>query len=323
MTRSQLTLPALPYDDWEESKATLHLATQIMGKIKLARHPKLSHWWHATLRMTPRGISTLAVPVPGGSFEIELDIHDLTWNVSSSDGRRTGFRLDGLSIAGVYERAMDALGSLGHATAILDRPYDMPHSDVPFSEDEQHAIWDRDAIGAWWQAMLFVDEVFNTFAGRSFARTSPVQLFWHSFDIAVTRFTGRRAPSFGEGDRRSDVEAYSHEVISFGFWPGDPTVRFPAFYSYTAPEPEALTSRVLMPSTAWWQELPNSHMALLKYEDVRTAEDPREALLSFMESAYLAGTSAIGLDSAEELPTRPLWDRLDARFPLTRGREVR
>jgi len=313
----------LPYDEWEETKATLHLAVQIMGKIKLARHPKLSHWWHATLRLTPRGVSTQAIPVPGGSFEIELDVHDLTWNVRSSDGQRAGFELEGLSIAAVYAQAMEAQASLGYATAILDRPYDMPHSDVPFSEDEAHTSWDREAIMAWWSAMLFVDEAFNTFAGRSFTRTSPVQFFWHSFDIAVTRFTGARAPSFGEGERRSDVEAYSHEVISFGFWPGDPTVRFPAFYSYTAPEPEALTSHTLAPGSAWWQELPSSHMALLKYDDVRTADDPRASLLSFLESAYAAGASAIGLDEAGALHTSPLWDQLDERFPLTSGREVR
>lgn len=323
MSSNPLALPALPYDDWEETKATLHMATQIMGKIKLARHPKQSHWWHATLRVTPRGISTRTIPVPGGSFEIELDVHDLRWNVTSSDGRQAGFDLAGLSIADVYGQAMEALENLGYGTAILARPYDNPSSDIPFAEDEQHRTWDHKAIVAWWRTMMFVDEVFTTFAGHSFARTSPVQLFWHSFDMAVTRFTGRRSPSFGEGDRRSDVEAYSHEVISFGYWPGDPEVRFPAFYSYTAPEPDGLTSHPLVPSSAWWQELPTSHMALLRYDDVRASDDPKEALLSFLESAYAAGCASIEVDDCEALNTEPLWDQLDGRFPLTRNKEAR
>lgn len=323
MNAASAFLPELPYDAWEESKATLHLATQIMGKIKLARHPKQSHWWHATLRVTPRGVSTRTVPMPGGSFEIELDVHDLRWNVNSSSGESAGFDLAGLSIAQVYERAMDVLEGLGHGTPILARPYDTPHSTTPFADDHEHRSWDHDAIKAWWRTMLFADEAFSAFAGRSFSRTSPVQFFWHSFDLAVTRFTGRRSPSFGEGARRSDVEAYSHEVISFGYWPGDPEVRFPAFYSYTAPEPAGLTDHALAPAAAWWQELPTSHMALLRYDDVRSAEQPREALLSFMESAYAAGVKSLDLAGPDELDTAPLWDQLDHRFPLTRGRESR
>lgn len=315
-------LPALPYDDWEDTKATLHLATQIMGKLKLAHHPKLVHWWHATLRVTPKGISTQSIPVRGGSFDIELNVHDLRWVVRSSSGKTVGFDLAGLSISEVYARAMHALDSLGHPSTILPRPYDNPHSDTPFAEDSRHAAWDHNAILAWWRAMVFVDGAFKRFAGRSFLRTSPVHLFWHSFDLAVTRFTGRRSPTFGEGLRRSDVEAYSHEVISFGFWPGDPEVRFPAFYSYTAPEPEGLATHGLEPETAWWQELPTSHMALLRYEDVRLAENPQTALFSFLESSYRAGVTSLSLDDATHR-TDAHWDQLDERFPLTRGKEVR
>jgi len=317
-----LSLPALPYDDWEETKATLHLATQVMGKVKLARHPKQAHWWHATLRVTPRGLSTQTIPVAGGGFEIALDVHDLKWIVTSSDGRRADFELAGLSIADVYARAMETLEELGYGTAILARPYDNPHSNTPFAEDTRKRDWDQGAIIAWWRTMLFADECFNTFVGRSFMRTSPVHMFWHSFDLAVTRFTGRRSPNFGEGGRRSDVEAYSHEVISFGYWPGDPEVRFPAFYSYTAPEPDGIASHALEPRSAWWQELPASHMALLRYDDVRIAADPRGTLLSFLESAYEAGSASLGLDSSTER-TGAHWDHLDSRFPLTRGTESR
>lgn len=322
MSAALPNLPALPYDEWEETKATLHLATQIMGKIKLARHPKQSHWWHATLQVTPRGVSTQTIPVVGGAFEIELDVHDSRWIVSSSDGRRAGFDLAGLSIADIYGRAMEALESLGYGTPILARPYDNPHSDTPFAEDTREREWNHDAIVAWWHTMLFADEAFKAFAGRSFMRTSPVQLFWHSFDHVVTRFTGRRSPTFGEGARRSDVEAYSHEVISFGYWPGDPEVRFPAFYSYTAPEPAGIENHSLKPRSAWWQQLPASHMALLRYDDVRAATDPRATLLSFLESAYEAGSASLGLDSFAQ-STGPHWDRLDERFPLTRGTESR
>ena len=210
-------------------------------------HPKQAHWWHATLRVTPRGISTGPILVPNTGFELELDVHDLRLELRDSEGVREGFDLQGTSIAEMYRRTMELLRSAGHETEILARPFDNPHSQIPFAEDETHASWDRDAIRRWWRSMMFADEVFQTFAGRSFMRTSPVQLFWHSFDLAVTRFTGRRSPSFGEGGRRSDVEAYSHEVISFGYWPGDPQVGFPAYYSYTAPEPAGLAERPLRP----------------------------------------------------------------------------
>jgi hypothetical protein len=315
-------IPALDYDAWEPTKATLHLATQIVGKVKLARHPKLAHWWHATLRVTPRGVGTQTIPVPGGSFELEIDVHDLRLNGRNSDGVVSGFDLAGLPIAEVYGRTMRLLDQLGQPTEIVATPYDNPHSTVPFADDHEHDSWDQEAILRWWQALSFVDEVFQSFAGRSFIRTSPVQLFWHSFDLAVTRFTGRRSPSFGEGARRSDVEAYSHEVVSFGWWPGDPDVRFPAFYSYTAPEPDGLSRRGLEPGRAWWQELESSHMALLKWDDVRDDDDPRGTVLAFLQSAWEAAEATLDVP-LDGLRTEPLWDDLDERFPATRQREAR
>lgn len=318
-----LTLPELPYDDWEATKATLHLTTQIMGKVKLAHSPKASHWWHATLHVTPRGISTQTIATPTGSFELELDVHDLQLVLTTSTGERKTIGLAGKSVADVHRETLAQLDSLGYPTRILGVPYDNPHSKVAFADDTEHASWDHDAIKRWWRVLVFIDETFRTFAGRSFYRTSPVHLFWHSFDLAVTRFSGRRGMSVEDGARRSDVEAYSHEVISFGFWPGDPEVRMPAFYSYTAPEPENLAESKLQPAEAWWQELPSSHMALLKYDDVRAADDPREALLSFCQSAFDAGCSHAEWTEAPEQDTTPHWNRLDERFPLTRGRERR
>lgn len=321
MTTAELTLPELPYEQWEDTKATLHLVSQIMGKIKLAHHPKLPHWWHITLRVTPRGISTQTIPTASGhNFEIELNVPHLQLRLASSNGQEASIELKGLSVAAVYERTMSALEKIGHPTEILAKPYGNPHSTIPFAEDDTHKSWDHDAIQKWWKVLLFLDETFNTFAGRSFARTSPVQLFWHSFDFVVTRFSGAPAEAMGQGGTRSDVEAYSHEVISFGWWPGDPQVRFPAFYSYTAPEPAKLTESPLRPEKAWWQALPSSHMAMLKYEDLREMDYPREALLDFMASAYDAGCHHAGWDTLSKQQTEPFWEELDERFPRTRGR---
>ncbi|MEM6295503.1 MAG: DUF5996 family protein, partial [Myxococcota bacterium] len=283
------TLPPLPYDAWEASKATLHLVSQILGKTKLAHHPKQNHWWHVTLHVTPRGLSTHTVPTPSGTFELELDLHRHELVLDTSDGRRRTFSLPDRTIAEIYRGTMDMLADAGHPTSILTTPYDNPHSTVPFEQDDAPRSWDRDAVGRFLKVLQFVDEVFKSFSGRSFAKSTPVHLFWHSFDLALTRFTGREVPDAGAGARRSDAEAYSHEVISFGFWPGDPKVRFPAFYSYTAPEPEGLAEQPLEPTTAWWQDAGGSHMAMLKYDDLRDADDPRGVLLRFLESAFRAG----------------------------------
>lgn len=316
-------LPPLPYDDWEATKATLHLVSQILGKIKLAHHPKQNHWWHITLHVTPRGISTHTVPTPSGSFELELDLHRHELVLDTSTGRRSTVALPGRTIAAIHDETMQMLSDAGHPTSILAVPYDNPHSTVPFHQDEEVRSWDRDAVKRFLVVLQFVDEVFKTFSGRSFAKSTPVHLFWHSFDLALTRFTGRQVPEPGAGARRSDAEAYSHEVISFGFWPGDPKVRFPAFYSYTAPEPAGLAEQPIEPAAAWWQDSGGSHLAMLKYEDLRIAEDPRMMLLAFLESAFRAGSTCAEWTTLGSLQTQPLWDALDSRFPKTAGRERR
>lgn len=316
-------LPALPYAEWEETKATLHLVTQIVGKIKLAHHPKLPHWWHATLHVTPRGLSTQTIPTDSGNFEIELNIPNLTLHFSSSRGKKTTVSLEGRSVANVYKEVMEALETIDHPTKILAKPYDTPHSDIPFADDTVHRSWDRNAINSWWETLIFVDGVFKHFAGASFARTSPVHLFWHSFDFVVSRFSGQANQDKIAGSRRSDAEAYSHEVISFGFWPGDPKVQFPAFYSYTAPEPKNLASSQLQPKEAWWQDLGPSHLALLKYDDLRQKPNPRQALLSFMQSAYEAGCHCAQWEEYQANETSHYWEKLDEKFPLTRNKETR
>ncbi|MEO1336442.1 MAG: DUF5996 family protein [Myxococcota bacterium] len=324
MTTTPLQLPELPYDHWEDTKATLHLVSQIIGKVKLAHHPKQPHWWHATLRVTPRGISTQTIPTSDGrSFEIELNVPHLQLRLSGSDGHEEAIELKSQTVASIFTQTMAALEQIGHPTQILARPYDNPHSKIPFAEDESHNSWDADAIRAWWKTLLFIDEAFKTFAGRSFAKTSPAHLFWHSFDFAVTRFSGEPAAAMGQGDRRSDVEAYSHEVVSFGWWPGDPQVRYPAFYGYVAPEPKGLAESPLKPEKAWWQTLPSSNMAMLKYDDLREMNDPREVLLQFMTSAHDAGCRRAGWEKLSEQGTESFWDELDIRFPLTRKKESR
>jgi len=305
-----LAPPPLPYDDWEPTKNTLHLICQIVGKTRLRAHPKLNHWWHVPLYVTPRGLTTGTVPYgPGRAFEVELDLRSHEVRIRTSEGEGDVFAIPGRSVAGFYQRFERGLARLGVEVPILARPYEHPESKIPFPEDTIHDAWDRDAVERYHRALLFVDGAFRELAGRSFAKTTPVHLYWHSFDLAVTRFSGRWAPR--RDGTRSDKEAYSHEVISFGFWPGDPKVRMPAFYSYTYPEPPGLAAQPLAPEgQAWWEGDDGGHMALLRYDDVRSAADPREALLAFAESAWEAGGRCAEWPM-DELDTRPFWAALD------------
>ncbi|NRA66142.1 MAG: hypothetical protein HRU19_16765 [Pseudobacteriovorax sp.] len=314
------SLPELPYQDWVETKATLHLVTQIMGKIKLQYHPKLNQWWHVTLHLTPSGISTLNIPYQGRSFEIQLNVHKLRLETRTSEGESHDFDLKDRSVADVYRHLVGLMETMQLDRKIVDKPYDNPHSTTPFSQDDSHRNWDHQAIKNWWQILRFVDETFKIFAGRSFCKTSPAHLFWHSFDYAVTRFSGHEVNLSGEGSRRSDVEAYSHEVVSFGFWPGDPKVPMPAFYSYTAPEPEGLSEHKLAPNTAWWQDVGGSHMAMLTYEDLRKSDNPTETLLAFMQSASDGGCKS---PQWKDNDTTQFWNQLDQKFPASKGKEHR
>jgi hypothetical protein len=275
----------------------------------MALHPKRNHWWHVTLYVTSRGLGTHAIPYEGGTFEIELDFLEDRVRLHRSDGREASFPLDdGLTVSDFHRELFAALDSLGVVVRIVDRPYDH-ESTIPFSRDTRHASYDGGAVRRYWEALTAIDGIFREFAGRSYAKTTPVHLYWHSFDLAVTRFSGRAAPPM-EAGRRSDREAYSHEVISFGFWPGDKDVREAMFYSYVYPEPAGITERALEPAAAWWQEKDGSHLALLRYEDFRTAGDPRETLLAFLESAWTIGCDCAGW-TREEMDTRPFWRRLD------------
>ncbi len=279
----------MPLDEWRKTKDTLHLYLQIVGKIRLVMHPRINHWWHVPLYVSPRGLTTRAIPYRGGSFEIEFDLHDHHLKIHTSDGRSEDFALfDGLSVADFYTSIFANLGKLGIKPAIRPIPYEAP-STTPFPDDHENRSYDREKVERFHQILVAVDDIFEEFRGRFTGKSTPVHLFWHSFDLALTRFSGRRAPE-REGAGTVEREAYSHEVISFGFWFGDDNVPAPAFYSYTAPEPDGLADEPL-PPPAKWQEANGSHMALLMYDDVRDTPDPGAAVLEFLESAYQAGAN--------------------------------
>jgi hypothetical protein len=292
-------LPSLPLEEWEPTKQTLHLWAQIVGKIRMASTPPRNHWWHVPLYVDVRGLTTRRLHSPQGkTFQIDFDFVDHNLVVRTSSGETEGLPLyDGLSVA-EFDRQLHALlAGLDIDVAIRESPFGVPMT-TPFPEDRQHATYQRDAVARYWRILDWTDSIFEEFSGWYCGKTSPVHLFWHSFDLAVTRFSGLRAPVSAELDPVSR-DAYSHAVISFGFWAGDATVREPTYYSYTAPEPPELRSQPLEPRAARWAEQASGSLALLPYDVVRTSDDPRSSLLAFLQSAYEAGAATGGWDRAE------------------------
>jgi hypothetical protein len=288
-------LPPLPIEEWEPTKDTLHLWIQIVGKIRLAATAPQNHWWNVPLYVDARGLTTRRMHSRADDFDISFDFlaHELV--LRTSGGSVDSFPLqDGLSVSVFYERMTALLAARGIGVEIKAEPYGIAIT-TPFAEDTEHASYDREQVERFWQALRWSDWVLREFAGWFSGKTSPVHLFWHGLDLAVTRFSGRRAPELPNADLVSR-EAYSHEVISFGFWAGDQKYREPNFYSYTAPEPASLAEQPLLPSSAHWHSTGSSHLALLPYDDVRAAEDPRRTLLGFLESAYEAGATTAGWD---------------------------
>jgi len=299
------TFPEMPLDEWRATKNTLHLYLQIIGKIRLRTHPRVNHWWHVTLYVSPRGLTTRAIPYAGGSFEIEFDFKDHELKMRTSDGRSEDFALyDGLSVADFYASVFANLAKLGIKPEIKAIPYEAP-STTPFADDDEDKSYDKEYVERFHQILVAVDDIFEEFRGQFTGKSTPVHLFWHSFDLALTRFSGRPAPPMPEANIVTR-EAYSHEVISFGFWFGDDkpnSVAAPAFYSYTAPKPNGLEDEPLQPDSAFWT--PDGGMALLMYDNVRKTDDPRKAVLEFLESAYQAGAKTAGWD-VDTFRIRPL-----------------
>jgi hypothetical protein len=290
--------PPLPLEEWGGTKETLHRYCQIAGKIRMELSPPRNHWWHVTLYVTPRGLTTGPIPHPAGIFDISFDLLENRLLVNTSEGGRFGFALDDLPVAGFYAELVGGLRSLGIDVSINVRPFALDDEHT-LKENTVHRTCVRSHVRRYHRVLAWTDQVFKEYAGRFNGKQSPVHLYWHSFDLAVTRFSDRRV-ELPEGADPVTREAYSHEVISCGFWPGDKNVREPAFYSYTAPEPEGLTDRPVRPEAASWQE---GGTALLAYEEVRGNASPRDTLLEFLQSAYEAGAKAANWD-VEDLKAR-------------------
>jgi hypothetical protein len=298
-SRNGLQLPPLPLEDWEDTKITLHLWVQVVGKIRLASTAPRNHWWHVPLYVDVRGLTTRRMHAPNGqSFQIDFDFIEHSLVVRTNGGAVESFELvGGLSVAEFDEKVHGTLAALGIDVPIRETPYGIAIT-TPFAEDRGHAAYDPVAVERFWRILDWSDGVLEEFSGWFCGKTSPVHLFWHSLDLAVSRFGGKRAPVSPNVDPVTR-EAYSHEVISFGFWPGDETVREASFYSYTAPEPPGLRRELLSPKAARWTDQGSGSLARLSFEEVRTAKDPRATLLGFLESAYEAGAQAAGWNRAE------------------------
>ncbi len=307
-------LPELPLAEWEATKDTLHLWVQIVGKMRMASTAPRNHWWHATLYVDTRGLTTRRMHSGGVSFEIVFDFIEHRLVIATNGGEIESFELaDCLSVAEFDRRLHTALGRLGIDVEIRESPFGVPMT-TPFPDDREHAAYDRDAVERFWRILDWSDEVFEEFSGWYCGKTSPVHLFWHSFDLAVTRFGGARAPVLPDADPVTR-EAYSHELVSFGFWAGDQNVREPTYYAYAAPEPAGVREQPLRPEEAFWADQGGGSLARLPYEAVRTAADPRATLLAFLESAYQAGAAAWDRDdlASSWCPSAPELSDLLAR----------
>jgi len=285
--------PELPLAGWRDTYATLHLWTQIVGKIRLARTPWLNHSWHVTLYVTARGLSTSPIPDGTRIFEIEFDFIDHVLKIATSDGATRHFALGGHSVASFYRRVMDELAGLGIHLTIDEMPNELSEA-IRFSQDTQHASYDAEAVQRFFKILLNADRVFKQFRTGFLGKASPVHFFWGSFDLAVTRFSGRSAPRHPGGvPNLSDAvacEAYSHEESSAGFWPGSGAIDYPAFYSYAYPEPDGFRRTKVRPEAAFFSE--GLGEFILPYDAVRTAKDSDAALLDFLQSTYEAAANA-------------------------------
>ena len=282
--------PALPLAAWADTYATLHMWTQIVGKIRLALAPPVNHWWHVTLHVTPRGLTTLAMPYDGGCCEIQFDFVEHRLRIDTSGGETRSFPLAPQSVADFYAHTLRLLKELKIDVRIWPMPVEVP-TPIRFDRDHGHKSYDPAAVERWWHVILQVHTVLEAFRGEFMGKSSPVHFFWGSFDLAVTRFSGRPAPP-REGADAMTREAYSHEVISVGFWPGVVGASDAAFYAYAAPEPAGFDAARVEPPAAFYST--DFKEFLLKYEDMRSTPSPREALLAFARSTYAAGASLGG-----------------------------
>lgn len=297
-TATEAPWPALPpVDAWQDTLDTLHMWTQIVGKIRLAQTPRVNHWWNTTLYVTCRGLSTSPMPYADGRlFYIDFDFVEHRLHVGDTAGNGRSLALESMPVAAFYRRTMAALDELGLSVSIWPVPVEVETA-IPFAEDETHASYDADVVQRFWRALLQADRVFNTFRSRFLGKASPVHFFWGAFDLATTRFSGRPAPphpggypNVGDHVMR---EAYSHEVHSAGFWPGT-GLGEAAFYAYAYPEPKGFRAAPVAPDAAFYHE-PLGEF-ILPYAAVRAADVPDEMLLDFLQTTYAAAADLADWD---------------------------
>ena len=290
--------PELPLAAWRDTCATLHMWTQIAGKVRMALSAPVNHWWHVVLYVTPRGLSTSAIPHGAQSFEIEFDFLEHQLSITTSARNTRSFPLRPMPVAEFYRRTMTSLKELGIEAPIWPVPVEVEEN-IPFDRDEKHAAYDPEWAARFWRVLLQADRVLKEFRSRFIGKASPVHFFWGAFDLAVTRFSGRTAPEHPGGFPNVGQfvmrEAYSHQVSSAGFWPGGGAVDEPAFYAYAYPEPDGFRHYRVEPAEAYYHDTLREFV--LPYEAVRTAADPDQALLRFLQTTY---------DAAAELAH---WDR--------------
>jgi hypothetical protein len=290
--------PALPFAEWKDTAETLHMWTQIVGKIRLTLSPWTNHSWHVTLYVTSHGLTTSPIPHGSHSFDIQFDFIDHQLFIDKSDGGRRAIPLKPQSVAEFYGTVMKTLSDLGLPVTINTVPNEIEHA-IPFDQDEEHRSYDREYANRFWRVLMQSDRVFKEFRSRFCGKCSPVHFFWGSFDLAVTRFSGRPAPPHPGGvPHLPDAitrEAYSQEVSSLGFWPGNAAIPTPVFYSYAYPEPPGFSEAKVQPDAAFYE--PKLREFILPYDAVRNTEKPDQILLDFAQSAY---------DAASQLGK---WDR--------------
>ncbi len=294
--------PALPLREWEDTHDTLHMWTQIVGKIRLKLMPHLNHWWQVPFYLTSRGLTSTPIPSNDHTFDATFDFTDHMLVFQTSEGRTEVVALRPRSVADFYHDVMATLKRLAIDVSILTMPSEVRPPKIPirFEEDHRHASYDAAYAHRFWRILLRVDGILKEFRARFIGKASPVHFFWGSFDLAVTRFSGRRAQVAEDADVITR-EAYSHEVSSCGFWPGSGSLSGPAFFSYAWPEPTGFKEAPIRPSPAFYgSDFP---MFLLPYDDVRAAADPRATLLEFLQSTY------------EAAATLGRWDRENLEFP--------
>jgi hypothetical protein len=296
--------PALPPDAWQDTRDTLHMWTQIVGKVRLELTPRTNHWWNVALQVTARGLSTSTIPYGERVFEIEFDFLEHQLVIKTCDPASKTIPLGPRSVADFYQELMSALHALDIDVKIWKMPVEIPNP-IAFDQDRVHAAYDKEYARNFWRTLVSIDDVFKVFRSRYVGKSSPVHFFWGSFDLAVTRFSGRTAPPRNDPDpvlRKIMQEAYSHEVISAGWWPGGGEMKDAAFYCYAAPEPPGFAKQQVRPSAAFYHQQMGEF--LLMHEQIRTAASPTETLMNFLQSTYEAGA------------TLGKWDRKALERPL-------